>query len=132
MELIIALTAIFSIGLIYKIVIGNQLKYQFDLNHTIGLRGILAILIMFHHCSTKVNLPWMHYFENIGPLVVSVFFFISGYGVCKSYLKKGDAYLNGFLHKRLSKVLPLYLIGSSAMAIVIVALQGPDLGGVFC
>lgn len=46
---------------------------------------------------------------GIGTLAVSVFFFYSGYGLQKSYLTK-ENYLDGFLLKRLSKVLIPYLV----------------------
>lgn len=45
---------------------------------------------------------------NIGPLCVSLFFFLSGYGLMCSYERKGDIYLKGFLLHRLGRVvLPL-------------------------
>jgi len=39
-----------------------------------------------------------------------VFFFLSGYGLCISFKIKGSDYLNGFLSKRLEKLLPKFLI----------------------
>ena len=45
---------------------------------------------------------------NIGPLCVSLFLFLSGYGVMCSYERKGEAYFKGFLTHRLGRViLPL-------------------------
>lgn len=45
---------------------------------------------------------------NIGPLCVSLFLFLSGYGMMCSYERKGEAYFKGFLTHRLGRViLPL-------------------------
>lgn len=42
---------------------------------------------------------------NIGPLCVSLFFFLSGYGLMCSYERKGAAYFKGFLSHRLGRVI---------------------------
>lgn len=46
----------------------------------------------------------------MGEMAVSVFFLMSGYGLALSYAKKGDAYLNGFIKKRLWKLLLPFII----------------------
>lgn len=43
-------------------------------------------------------------------MVVGVFFLMSGYGLECSYRRKGDAYLDGFLRKKVLKLLLPYLI----------------------
>lgn len=42
---------------------------------------------------------------NIGPLCVSLFLFLSGYGLMHSYAGKGNRYLKGFISHRIGKVL---------------------------
>lgn len=44
-------------------------------------------------------------FMNFGPCCVSLFFFLSGYGLIYSYKKKGDAYLKSFFSRRFVKLL---------------------------
>lgn len=42
---------------------------------------------------------------NFGPCCVSLFFFLSGYGLIYSYRRKGDAYLKSFFSRRFVKLL---------------------------
>lgn len=55
---------------------------------------------------------------NLGAQCVALFFFFSGYGLMFSYQSKGDAYLKGFVHKRLGRIL-LPLITAYALYIPI-------------
>lgn len=80
--------------------------YCFDVRRTNSLRGVLAILIILHHLSSKIDILFLKWFHDFGAPIVSMFFFVSGYGLIKSYLKKGTAYIDGFLAKRLGKILP--------------------------
>lgn len=98
--------------LIVMLIQGRRDLKPFDLNATLPLRGLLAILIVFHHVGqTKAGyitgISWI--FSNIGLQIVAVFFMISGYGLYVSFKKKGLAYLDGFLGKRYSKVLPIFI-----------------------
>lgn len=84
----------------------------FDLDATLPLRGLLAILIVFHHVGQSEaglipGVSWI--FVSFGLQIVAVFFMISGYGLYVSYKKKGISYLDGFLGKRYSKVLPVFI-----------------------
>lgn len=74
-------------------------------------KGIFAIGILLHHVSQRTNTGILFHdiFNIMGSIAVSVFFFISGYGLQKSFLKSSD-YSKGFLKKRLSKVLVPYLV----------------------
>lgn len=83
---------------------------------TLPLRGVLAIGIVIHHISIRVvdAIPgdmWIFpQFQFWGAPIVAVFFFLSGYGLMVSLITKGENYLDGFLKKRLLKiVLPLVL-----------------------
>ena len=49
-------------------------------------------------------------FNQWGVPVVSVFFFMSGYGIIKSYQKRGKDYLNNFLFGRLCKIMVPFII----------------------
>ena len=83
------------------------------------LKGILAICIILCHLWGPLveGNPFLgdgiigntvgRICAVLGYLSVALFLFLSGYGLCVQYQKKGEAYLKGFLLKR---VLPLYLI----------------------
>lgn len=88
---------------------------NFSTERTLPLRGILALLIVLHHVAQKVMKTdgaaffWDELCDWGGP-VVTVFFFMSGYGLMVSIKRKGAAYLDGFLGKRLTKIaIPLLL-----------------------
>jgi len=74
-------------------------------------RGFFAIVVVFHHLArrTETGIAF-RYFAAIGYLAVAFFFFISGYGLQKSYIAKSDSYRKGFILKRIPSVLIPYII----------------------
>lgn len=80
---------------------------------TTGLKGFLALGIVFHHLSQWVTTGTeFSNFGYMGTYIVSVFFFLSGYGLYVQNERK-ESYLDNFLVKRLSKILiPLIIISS--------------------
>ena len=73
-------------------------------------KGLLALVVVFHHLAQRTkNGVLFHPFSGVGYLAVSVFFFFSGYGLQKSYMKSED-YKRRFLLYRLPKVLIPYII----------------------
>lgn len=101
----------------------NVPPYTFSKDWSYRLKGVLALIIIIHHVSTRFRfsgwwnpeeyplsykvisqfLPW-------GEIVVGLFFFISGYGLLISYKRSGDAYISSFLSKRLTKILIPYVL----------------------
>ena len=74
------------------------------------LRALLALVIVFCHFS-YYEVTGLTSLRFLAPVCVSIFLFISGYGLMVSYQKKGDAYLQTFLKKRLLKIaLPAILV----------------------
>lgn len=74
-------------------------------------RGILALFIILHHIYLYGHYPALSEFKSWGAIAVSIFLFVSGYGLNKSYLLKGTAYLSDFLKKRIfNSILLPYLI----------------------
>lgn len=109
-----------------------------SLENTGCLKGILAICIVLCHLWGPL-VEGNPYLANgiigntvgricavLGYLSVALFLFLSGYGLCVQYQKKGEAYLNGFLLKR---VLPLYII--NILLIIFYALSSLLLGEAF-
>ena len=83
-----------------------------------NILGLFSILIMMHHLGQKTSAEWvpaivrqhgLEVFVPIGYLLVSFFFFCSGYGLIKSMRTKED-YFKGFLVKRLNRVLMAFII----------------------
>ena len=73
-----------------------------DYSTTSALKGMAILVIMIHHMvlrmsSAGILLP----FRGLGYLGVTIFFFLSGYGLTCSAEKKGKSYADGFLWKRL-------------------------------
>ncbi len=96
-----------------KIAPKNQFNEDFlGLDAMTCLKGLMAVLVIFHHVSQKrafqeAHVMWI--FENIGFLFVGVFFFCSGYGLYKSYKTKPN-YLDGFVKKRVLPIVISYYI----------------------
>lgn len=72
-----------------------------DMTSSKVLKGGLSILIVLHHLQYGIEVPYFHVFKHLGAPAVSVFFFLSGYGLMSSYIQKGVAYLDGFWKKRI-------------------------------
>lgn len=97
----------------------NSRLYSFDKATTLPLRGLLALLILSHHLGQRTDIyPLSNFTSVIGPQIVAIFFFISGYGLCVSYMAKGPAYLDNFLKKRLGKLLPKFILLTIGMIIL--------------
>ena len=98
------------ITLIYLLPVNND---YLGVNSTNGLKGLLALGIVFHHLSQWVTTGTEFVnFKYMGTYIVSVFFFISGYGLYVQNNRKED-YLDNFLSKRLSKILTPFIAISS-------------------
>lgn len=106
---------------------------RFTKNWSFGLKGIMALVILTHHVSTHwtewYNQPhisrqieewignpivWerivLSDFHIWGEIIVGMFFFVSGYGMMVSFMKRGDDYIKSFPKKRFVKLLPEFLI----------------------
>lgn len=86
---------------------------SFDLPTTGMLKGLMAIAIVLCHFSICVGskMPMGGRLAATGLPIVAVFFFISGYGLLNSLIRKGNEYLKTFLTHRLLKiVIPLIIV----------------------
>jgi membrane-bound acyltransferase YfiQ involved in biofilm formation len=97
--------------------------------------GLFAILIMMHHLAQKTSAFWipdvyrqpgLGAFVPIGYPVVSFFFFCSGYGLIKQLRKKED-YMNGFLIRRLNRLLLVFVLTQIIFLLVRFAFEAVDL-----
>ena len=79
----------------------------------LSLRGMAALLVLLHHLAPSTEngllLP-KFYSVGAGGIAVSLFFFLSGYGLQKQYIINGESYRKSFLKKRIPTILiPLAL-----------------------
>lgn len=75
------------------------------------LKGILSLLIILSHTNFHTDIPVFKTITNWGGTKVALFFFLSGYGLISSYLRVGSGYMDGFLVKRIWKIVkPLLVI----------------------
>ena len=77
---------------------------------TKSLKGLLALLIIFHHVSQKITTgDNFSNFEYMGRYIVALFFFLSGYGLYFQYSNNVN-YMENFLRKRLARIfIPFYV-----------------------
>jgi peptidoglycan/LPS O-acetylase OafA/YrhL len=112
--LLISIFVVCSVFAVYRRISNGTFSiYDFNLQRTLPIRGLLAVSIILHHLASVTwyrQIPIVNEFLSWGGVVVSVFFFLTGYGMMLSYIKKGRSYLDGFLLHRFKKVfLPLII-----------------------
>ena len=88
-----------------------QNKEYLNVKSTSGLRRFLALGIIFHHISPLVKTgEEFSNFSYMGTYIVSIFFFLSAYGLYVQNESR-ENYLDNFLVKRLSKIIvPFFII----------------------
>lgn len=97
---------------------GNLHTDYLSKDKTTTLRGIMAIGIVLHHMSERVTGGYLFpQMVHAGYLLVSTFFFLSGYGLIVQYQKRRDSYLKGFLRKRLLYLVIVYLLDVAAYTV---------------
>ena len=99
----IIITILFFVGL------KSQNFRPFDKDKVVVLKPFLALGIVLSHLSGYSI--YLHDFQRWGPLIVGVFFFISGYGLSYSLHYKIGYIRNFFLH-RIAKALLLPYMGA--------------------
>ncbi len=75
---------------------------QYGASSIISLRGILALMIVFHHFQVlySSDFTWLGQAGFWGVPVCVAFFLFSGYGLMSSFQTKGSLYLNNFVIRR--------------------------------
>lgn len=96
---------------------------NFKKEKVIPLKAILALLIILHHISLENTITWLSPLKSWGAPIVSIFLFISGYGLMMSYNKFGGGYLSGFVKHRIIDAITLSFLLTSLLYWCIV----PDL-----
>jgi len=107
---------------------------DFDAQRVLPLRGLLALFIIAHHLAlytSALKIPVVHEFDYWGTPVVSMFFFITGYGLTVSYRAKGRTYLDGFPAHRLGKLLPAFVLAHAGYVAAALLWHGDSLQSLF-
>lgn len=86
--------------------------YLFDKQATIPLRGVLVLAVIVGHVATRVpGMRELMSFIYFPTEAVAIFFFMSGYGMSKQWLTKGEVYRRGLIFRMFQKlVVPLLIV----------------------
>ena len=89
---------------------GFEREEALSMRTTNALRGVFIMLVMLSHfkgyCSpytAAVDVIGGRISTELGQLIVVMFLFYSGYGVCESIRKKGSGYVRSFPKNRVLK-----------------------------
>lgn len=110
---------------------------SFDVKNTLPLRGIMCLLIIIGHIAEPmancgvISWDFAGRYLNWGPSVVSMFLFLTGYGLSISFICKGEKYLNDFFSHRLSKLLPPVIAISLIYVIVRLYILKTNIDNIF-
>ena len=88
------------------------MMYAFSKEKMAPLKAALALLIVADHMALFYGVSALRPCIALGAPIVSIFFFISGFGLQSSYRQKGEAYLKGFFSRRIWKVLLPWLLAT--------------------
>jgi len=78
---------------------------SFSKEKTGSLKALLAIFIVLgHFYYFSDSIPFV-LFHELAATAVAMFFFISGFGLVKSWKKRGSSYLKGFFNNRILRIL---------------------------
>ncbi len=99
---------------------------RLDKDRMLPVRGVLALLVVIGHCDSKVPGSFVLQQLHMSTPAVAVFFFLSGYGLMKSFLRRGDEYLDGFLPRSLIK-LGIPLLGAAFVMCICLKLEGRNI-----
>jgi probable poly-beta-1,6-N-acetyl-D-glucosamine export protein len=90
--------------ILFNLKMAKEKLYFMKMKNTNSLKGIAIAIIVIHHLILRVKNPGLLIsFRGFGYISVSIFLFLSGYGLTMSYLNKNN-YLDKFISKRLTRV----------------------------
>lgn len=107
---------IFLIGVVtftysFQIEKTNVLKINFSLEEVQCYKGIFALFIVLDHLWMQCNMISLTLFHESAVILVSIFFFFSGYGISIKAVRNPDYMGIGFWKKRITGlVLPMLIV----------------------
>lgn len=90
--------------------LGKLRRMSFSKKETLALRGLLALIVVIGHCDLMSPGNCLMGFLHMATPAVSVFFFLSGYGLMASYQKLGGKYVSGLIPRSIPKLFVPYLV----------------------
>lgn len=104
---------VLCIFFIYLLSLFSIKTEELNKGKTSVLKAVMAIIIVLHHISLQ-GIDSLAQFFSWGAPIVSVFLFISGYGLSLSFFSKGNIYLSNFISHRIFRnlLLPFFLAWS--------------------
>jgi len=102
-SLLFALLSLAAVGLFLRRTRPFE-PYTFDRGRTLPLRGLLALLVVVGHCDLRLPGSPLLKMLHLATPAVSVFFFLSGYGLVKAVLRNRAGYLDGFVPRAFVKL----------------------------
>lgn len=98
--------------------------------NTNAINGLFVMFVFLNHSvgytllpENTVNNLFFSFSKYLGQLIVTPFFFFSGYGIIKSIIKKGDVYVNSIPKRRFLRVLVHFDIAVLLFAVLNVILK---------
>ena len=89
----------------------NNMATQFSREEITILKGIGCLLVLTHHIAQRSTGGYLFSIMGyIGFYIVGLFYFISGYGIMRSFQMQGNMYLKNFLVRRVGRVVGPYTI----------------------
>ncbi len=96
---------------LYKVRLSSFNQDYIERDQTTSIKGFFAIVVFFSHLRQYIQLSngfldfsFLAFINFFGQLMVTLFFFYSGYGIIKAYKTKDD-YTKTFFRKRILKTL---------------------------
>ena len=119
----------------------SEITFDFRNNSFDFIRLFLSLLVVFYHASLYTGIDFygkapfyfsFHYWDNsyfhVGQLAVFCFFSISGFLITKSIIKAAS--FQDFLHKRINRIYPAFLVSlffsAFVSAPIIIAISGKN------
>ena len=106
-----------------------------EIKQSNAIKGVFILLVFLWHALTEIKycgfsferqVDWLAqaFHREMGQLVVAMFFFYSGYGVMRSLILKGEAYLQSYPRKRLLTTLLNFDIAVCCFIILTIIIGG--------
>lgn len=114
-----------SLQNVVRYIVHNKIlhvKQRLSPQRWVIFKNVAAILVVFSHCTKIMNIGIFNQTFDAGTYSVSLFLFLSGYGLTFSYQNKPN-YLFKFLSQRFLKILIIYFV-TTVFWIVIAKLLG--------
>ena len=100
-------------------------RESLSLERCLPLRGLMALVVLIHHLAQNTDSgALLRVYLNVGALPVSVFFFLSGYGLMRGAMTR-SAYGRGFILRHVPPLAALLLAVLGLFSLLYAAMSRP-------